>query len=56
MDGALDLGLQGLHPVQASAGMDPVRVKQEYGGVPILHGGLDGRTVLGRGDPDGVCR
>ncbi len=54
MDGVVDLGFQCLHPVQASAGMDPVRVKREYGDVLTLYGGLDVRTTLGRDDRDRV--
>lgn len=55
MDGVVELGFQCLHPVQASAGMDPVRVKREYGDRLTLYGGLDVRTSLGRGDPEGAC-
>lgn len=54
MDGVIDLGFQCLHPVQASAGMDPLRVKREYGDRLTIYGGLDVRTTLGRSDPDGV--
>lgn len=55
MDGVLELGFQVLHPVQASAGMDPFLVKRRYGDRLTLYGGLDVRTVLGRGDPGGVA-
>jgi uroporphyrinogen decarboxylase len=54
MDGVIDLGFQCLHPVQTSAGMDQARVKREYGDRLTIYGGLDVRTTLGRGDPDGV--
>ena len=54
MDGVVDLCFQCLHPVQTSAGMDPVRVKREYGDVLTLYGGLDVRTTLGRDDVDRV--
>ncbi len=55
MEGVVQLGFQCLHPVQASAGMDPVQVKQRYGDKLTLYGGLDVRTVLGQGDAEGVC-
>ena len=54
MDGVVDLGFQVLHPVQASAGMDPIKVKKTYGDRLTMYGGLDVRTVLGRGDSEGV--
>lgn len=54
LDGVVDLGFSVLHPVQASAGMDQLRVKREYGDRLTIYGGLDVRTTLGRGDPDGV--
>ncbi len=51
LDGVVSLGIQVFHPCQESAGMDPVAVKQTYYGKLALYGGLDVRTVLGRGLP-----
>jgi len=50
IDGVLDLGVQCVHPVQQSAGMDMVRFKREYGDRLTIYGGLDVRTTLGTGD------
>ncbi|MBI2299113.1 MAG: hypothetical protein HYU66_09265 [Armatimonadetes bacterium] len=49
-----DLGFDVVHPVQESAGMDMLAVKQRYRGRLALYGGLDIRTVLGRGMPQQV--
>ncbi|MBI3910290.1 MAG: hypothetical protein HY320_05075 [Armatimonadetes bacterium] len=54
MDGVLALGFQIVHPVQRSAGMDPLTFKQRYGPLLTMYGGLDVRTTLGRGTPDKV--
>lgn len=48
MDGIVEMGIDILHPVQSSAGMDPVRVKQLYGDRLTIHGGLDITYVLPR--------
>ncbi len=49
MDGVVALGIRVFHPCQESAGMDPVSVKRTYYSKLALYGGLDVRTVLGRG-------
>ena len=51
LDGVVELGIRVFHPCQESAGMKPVAVKQKYFGKLALYGGLDVRTVLGRGLP-----
>ena len=35
--------------------MDQAQVKHDFGAALTIYGGLDVRTVLGRGDPDGTC-
>lgn len=49
LDGVVELGFRVVHPVQESAGMNPLQVKQDYYGKLCLYGGLDVRTALGRG-------
>jgi len=51
LDGVVELGIRVFHPCQESAGMKPVAVKQKYFGKLALYGGLDVRTVIGRGLP-----
>ncbi len=51
LDGVVELGFRVFHPCQESAGMNPSEVKRVYRGRLGLYGGLDVRTVLGRGLP-----
>lgn len=37
----IEIGIDGLHPLEVKAGMDPARIKQEYGSRLVLHGGMD---------------
>jgi uroporphyrinogen decarboxylase len=37
----IDIGVDGLHPLEVKAGMDPVRVKKLHGERLLLHGGVD---------------
>lgn len=37
----VEIGIDGLHPLEVKAGMDPVKVKQEFGDRLLLHGGMD---------------
>jgi uroporphyrinogen decarboxylase len=37
----LDIGVDGLHPLEVKAGMDPLHVKKTYGDRLLLHGGID---------------
>ena len=50
VDGVIDMGVQCVHPVQQSAGMDMPRFKKEFGDRLTIYGGLDVRTTLGTGD------
>lgn len=49
LDGVVELGIRVFHPCQESAGMNPKDIKRAYFGRLGLYGGLDVRTVLGRG-------
>lgn len=46
LDGVRELGVDGLHPVQESAGMDPARVRSALGPSVCIMGGLDTVTVM----------
>ncbi len=35
------MGLDSLNPLEVKAGMDPIAIKEEYGGKLVLHGGLN---------------
>jgi len=37
----IDMGLDGLNPLEVKAGMDPVAIKREYGDQLLLHGGIN---------------
>ncbi len=37
----LEIGLDGLNPIEVKAGMDPIIIKQQYGDKLTLHGGLN---------------
>lgn len=37
----IDIGLDGLNPLEVKAGMDPVHVKRTYGDALLLHGGIN---------------
>jgi uroporphyrinogen decarboxylase len=37
----LDIGLDALNPIEVKAGMDPVELKEKYGGQLVLHGGIN---------------
>jgi len=41
MDGIVKMGINVIHPVQASAGMDHAKFKEKYGNKLCLYGGLD---------------
>jgi uroporphyrinogen decarboxylase len=51
----VEVGFNVCHPVQESAGMNALAVKQRFKGQLALYGGLDVQTVLGRGRPDLVA-
>jgi uroporphyrinogen decarboxylase len=37
----VEIGLDGLNPLEVKAGMDPVQIKQKYGDHLLLHGGIN---------------
>ncbi len=37
----VDIGLNGLNPLEVKAGMDPIEIKREYGDDLVLHGGMN---------------
>ena len=37
----VEIGMDGLNPLEVKAGMDPVQVKREYGDRLLLHGGIN---------------
>ncbi len=41
LDGVVKMGIGVVHPIQVSAGMDPLKVKREYGDRLTLYGTLD---------------
>jgi uroporphyrinogen decarboxylase len=51
----VEIGLDGLHALQPScAGMDPKRIKEEFGDKILLNGAIDSHHVLIDGTPDFV--
>ena len=53
----IDAGVQALNPVQTNAdGMDPARLKREFGRDLVFWGGIDTQQVLPFGSPDDVAR
>ena len=53
----IEIGAHILDPIQTTAaGMDPVRLKEEYGAHLCFHGGVDSQDLLVRGSPDDVRR
>ena len=41
MDDLLEIGFSSMHPVQESAGMEPQKIKDEYGDKIVVYGSLD---------------
>jgi uroporphyrinogen decarboxylase len=53
----IEIGADILDPLQINAaGMDPVRLKREFGKDLCFHGGIDTQGTLVNGTPDDVCR
>jgi len=50
LDGLLDAGIMGLHPVEPKAGMDALALRTKFGRRLALLGGLDNAHILPRGD------
>lgn len=52
----IDIGVQGINPVQVSAvGMEPRGLKDDFGNHLVFWGGIDTHHVLPRGTPDDVA-
>ncbi len=56
LDLFIDLGFDGINPVEYHTGLDPVRLRERYGDRLALLGGLDNAIILPCGDPDEVRR
>ncbi|HOS42635.1 MAG TPA: uroporphyrinogen decarboxylase family protein [Armatimonadota bacterium] len=53
----IDCGVEVLNPIQVTAeGMDPARLKREFGGHLAFHGAIDIQQTLPTGTPDDVRR
>jgi uroporphyrinogen decarboxylase len=53
----IDCGVQVLNPIQTrAAGMDPARLKREFGSALAFHGGIDVQKTLPGGTPEEVRR
>lgn len=51
----IDIGIDALNPIQVAArNMEPVRLKQEFGGRIAFWGGIDSQRILPCGTPDEV--
>ena len=47
-------GIDAVHPLEARTGLDPLEVKDRYGGKLAVIGGLDNCRILPRGDRDEI--
>ena len=56
MDDIVEMGIEVLHPLQSSAGMDPADVKRRYGDQITIHGGLDVTHVLPNGTDEELIK
>jgi uroporphyrinogen decarboxylase len=52
----IELGFDGINPVEPKAGLDAVQLRRRYGDRLALLGGLDNAHILPRGDPAEVAR
>ena len=46
----LEGGVNGFHPLEVAAGMDPVALRKQYGQQALLRGGIDKRKLALGGD------
>jgi len=53
-DDLVDMGLDAVHPIQQTAGMDLLEIKQKYGDRVCLIGNVDSTNVLPNGSVDDV--
>lgn len=56
LDGVVKMGIDVVHPIQVSAGMDPLRVKREFGDRLTLYGTLDITHTLPSGTLEEIER
>jgi uroporphyrinogen decarboxylase len=56
LDRFIEIGFDGINPVEPKAGLDVVALRKRYGNRLALLGGLDNAHTLPRGDPDEVRR
>jgi len=54
LDRFIEIGFDGINPVEPKAGLDPVALRRQYGERLALLGGLDNAHILPRGDLDEV--
>lgn len=54
LDIFIDVGFDGINPVETHTGLDPVKLRERYGDRLALLGGLDNRLILPRGDREEV--
>ncbi|MHA1834862.1 MAG: uroporphyrinogen decarboxylase family protein, partial [Candidatus Baldrarchaeia archaeon] len=50
----INMGFEGLNPIEPAAGMDIGSVKRRYGEKLVLLGNIDGSTLLPFGTPEGI--
>ncbi len=54
LDMWIDAGIDAINPVEYRTGMDPVKIREQYGQKLVCVGGLDNCAILPRGDRDEV--
>ncbi len=54
LDGVVELGVDAVHPLQESSGMDATEFKRKYGDRLSVMGGLDTITALPRMSPEEI--
>lgn len=45
IDDLMDIGLDGLNPLEVKAGMEPLTLKEKYGDKLVLHGGINAQLM-----------
>jgi uroporphyrinogen decarboxylase len=56
LEGVVQMGIDAIHPIQVSAGMDPVKVKERFGKRLTLYGTLDITHTLPFGTDEEIER
>ena len=54
LDMWVDAGIDAINPVEFRTGMDPVKIREQYGRNLVCTGGLDNSEILPRGDRDEI--